>query len=297
MESALLIASRLKLLELLTAPSDYREVAAQLGLRPHRLRALLDVLTLEGTLRRTQTSKQIRYESTGVVPNVDVEPAQWWKPLVESFTRDRALELGDGDGTAEQRFCEHLGRIGHATAASLWKELGTSQHLLDIGGGDGVYTETFLQGDQRSRATLVEKPQVIPIAANRLTSWGDRVELISADARDIEFEPVHTTVLLANLLHLCGPSEAAKLIEKAAAGLAPDGKLVVVEVELDEDRAGPPTGVYFSFNMAVYTDAGRVYTPSTMTEWLRDVGLKDAVVHSLEDHAETVVLTGRRQPE
>lgn len=295
LESALLIAERLRLLELLAVPSDALDVAAQLGLRPHRLRALLDVLTLEGFLDRTQTDQHTCYVHTGRAPNANAVTAQWWEAVVESFIHDRPVESAQSDDTAAaQRFCGHLGRIGQSTATALWRKLGRTKHLLDIGGGDGVYTETFLLGCSESRVTLVEKPPVIPVAKNRLAARRQHVEFVAADARDAVFEPVHDTVLLANLLHLYGPTEAALLVENAAAGLAPNGLMVVVEVEIDEDRSGPPTGVYFSFNMAVYTDGGRVHTPTSISEWLRAVGLKRVGVRVLDDHDETIVITGRK---
>ena len=80
-------------------------------------------------------------------------------------------------------------------------------------------------------------------------------------------------VLLANVLHLLGEAECRAILRKAAAALRPGGLLVVKDLKIDPDRSGPPEGILFALNMALFTLEGDVHDPEAIAGWLREAGL------------------------
>jgi hypothetical protein len=89
--------------------------------------------------------------------------------------------------------------------------------------------------------------------------------------------------LLANVLHLHGPAAGARLVARLAAALDGGGLLVVKDLAIAEDRSGPPAGVLFALNMALYTDEGDVHPPSLIARWMREAGLGEPAVEALAD--------------
>ena len=249
-------------------------IAAQLGVGAHRLRLLLDVLVALGAMARDGD-----VYSPGVIPPRSEVVRDGWGRLAEVIRTDRPLPLEHGRG-----YHDHLARAGAAAARELAPLL-AGESLLDLGGGAGTYTEAYLDAFPRSRATLVDAPEVIALAAERLARFGDRVTLVAGDARD--GHPPHATVLLANVLHLHGEEVCAAICASARRA---GGRVVVKDLRVDEDRRGPLEGLLFALGMGVYTDGGDVYRASTIRGWLGD-----ASEHRLQtsDH---LVLVAERSP-
>ena len=243
------------------------EIAAQLGVRPHRLRILLDVLVATGAMRRDGEVY------AGAAPPLATEVTRdGWGRIAEVIRSDRPLPLEQGRG-----YHDHLVAAGGAAARELASHL-EGESLLDLGGGAGTYTEAFLDAHPTARATLVDAPEVIALARDRLARFGDRVALVAGDARDDH--PRHAIVLLANVLHLHDEATCAAIV---AAARHAGGQVVIKDLRVDEDRRGPLEGLLFALGMAIYTDGGDVYRASTIRGWL--TGL-DVVERRLEasDH-------------
>lgn len=172
--------------------------------------------------------------------------------------------------------------------------------LLDLGGGAGTYAAAFLDAHPDAGATIVDFADAIAIARDHLARFGDRVTFIEGDARLIdiggalEIGGAFDIVVLANLLHLHGPSACAELCAVAARAVRPGGLVLVKDLRIDDDRSGPIEGLLFALNMAVYTDAGDVYTAAQIGQWLRDAGLDDIAEHSLAVAPDAFVIAGRR---
>jgi hypothetical protein len=166
--------------------------------------------------------------------------------------------------------------------------------ILDLGGGAGTYAAAFLDASLDARATIVDFADAIAIARDHLARFGDRVTFIEGDARVVDVGRDYDIVVLANLLHLHGPSACTELCAVAARAVRRGGLVLVKDLRLDDDRTGPIEGLLFALNMAVYTDAGDVYTAAQIGAWLRDAGLDDIAAHRLEIAPDAFVIAGRR---
>ena len=229
-----------------------------------RMRALLRVLDVLGP--------------SGAIPTV---PAEGWGRLAEVIRSDRPLVI---DPVHEHAYQRHLLTASAPAARELVERLPawlgrTPRSLIDLGGGAGAYTAAFLEAFPDATATLVDIPAVAELARAELVRFGSRVRVIAGDAREATGD--HDIALLANVLHLHGPDTCRELCAAAARA----GELVVVK-DLDP---GTVQGKFFALGMAIYTEAGDVYSAREIGAWLTD-----PLEHQLEATPDGIVVSGRR---
>ena len=291
-------------------PWSAGELARELGLpEEHRLLALLDVLALEGIASREGESFSLRHLPAGAAA---LEPAGWGL-LDQVLRRGQPLDepgvAGEGDPEALRRFHEHLRNAGREPALELADELarrssrpaptaeagGPQPLLLDLGAGAGVYAQAWLERNPRARAALIDRPAVLERAAGALRDAGvlERAELLSRELLDAAPWPACDAALLANLLHLFGPDDARALVARAARAVRPGGAVVIKDLRLDDDRRGPPEGLFFSLNMGLFTQSGRVHTDAALRSFLAGAALEEIELTTLRCSPESRVAIGR----
>ena len=264
-------------------PISVDAIAARAGLTTagsrRRLRALVDVLAAIGALR--------------VAPPRPVVARAGWGLMADVIRADRPLAPEGGD--VELRYQLHLARTGAPAARELVPLLGERPaSLLDCGGGAGTYTAAFLDAHSHATATLVDFHDVIALARTHLADFGARVRFVNGDASAVGGSASHDVVLLSNLLHLHGPAHGVRLCEAAARAVTPDGVVVIKDLRIDDDRAGPLPGLLFALNMAIYTGEGDVYPVSQLRAWLTAAGLGQIEERTLPAAPDSVVLLARR---
>ena len=233
-------------------PGTAEEVARRLDLpNPRRLRPLLDVLALEGI-----TAPPARLPSL---------PRQGWGLLAEVIRRDRPLPE---EGAQLAAFHEHLRTAGEGPARELMEALrarSVQGPLLDLGGGTGAYTRAFLEVIGGA-ATLLDREPVLELArrssgdARAGAPWPAQVTLLPGDLLNGDLPGGQGLVLLANVLHLYGPHDCARIVERARRA----GAVLAVK-DLD---AASVSGTYFALNMALFTEAGDVHPLASLRSWI-----------------------------
>lgn len=291
--AALLAGLELGLFPCLTHPMTCEELSFTiLGSHSRRLRALLDALVIEGYLHRQDG---FNYGIAHVPDSKPALPKSGWGRLAEVILTNEPLQDMDGAGDAmemQARLHFHLFETGYPAAQWLWERAGIpSGHLLDVGSGAGAYAAAFLDRYEAGAATLVDRCHVLELARKRLRRYAKRVRFQRRDAFEKK-EGRYDVALLANLLHLYGPQECEELIAAAASALRPGGRLLVKDVWINQDRTAPPVAVYFALNMALYTQAGDVYTKDEVCGWIRAAGLRD--LHTVNDSRSLVIIASKR---
>ena len=71
------------------------------------------------------------------------------------------------------------------------------------GGGTGIYTFSLLQKNPSLRGVVLDRPEVLKIAAEMATAYGvaDRLELVGGDMFVDQLPQNCEVILLSNVLH------------------------------------------------------------------------------------------------
>ncbi|MSP93133.1 MAG: methyltransferase domain-containing protein [Myxococcales bacterium] len=273
----------------------------QQTIAPHRREALLRVLALGGHARRAESGG---WEAgTPPVP-IDV-PRSGWGCIADVFRSGVPLLQGPvpGDpGTDKLRrgYHDHLWEQAREPAAELAASLiGVGREgarMLDLGAGAGAWTDACLRADPVTCVTVVDCPPVLDLARDRLAGWGERVSFDAADVCTRQPGAGADIVLLAHVLHLYAPDDAAGIVALAAQAVLPGGRLVVVEMDLDDNAMGPAASVLFDLDLALHTDCGRVHCAADVAQWVRRAGLVPGHAGRLASAPEVAVVHGLRVP-
>ncbi len=145
--------------------------------------------------------------------------------------------------------------------------------LLDVGGGSGIYSIAWLRRHPELRAIVWDRPEVLKVAREMAEQYGvaDRLECMSGDMF-VDPVPAADVVLLSNILHDWDEPECRTLVERCAAALPSDGRLLIHDVLLNDDHSGPLPIALYSAALFTLTE-GRAYSAREFQTWLTDVGL------------------------
>lgn len=149
-----------------------------------------------------------------------------------------------------------------------------TSHLLDIGGGTGIYSIALLQANPHLKATVFDRPEVLKVAAEMSDQYGvnDRMRLMPGDMFADEFPTDSDAILLSNILHDWDVPQCRTLVARCAAALPSGGRLLIHDVFLNDQLDGPLPIALYSAALFTLTE-GRAYSAAEMRAWLEDAGL------------------------
>ena len=149
-------------------------------------------------------------------------------------------------------------------------------HILDIGGGSGVWSIALLEADATNRATVVDLPSVTQVTRDTYARHGlsERLTILPGDMEVMPLpEEAFDMVLLANVCHTQGEPLVKALINKCARALKPQGRLVIVDFIPDNERAHAGWPLLFAVNLLVSSEEGQVYTQAQYKTWCEAANL------------------------
>lgn len=159
-------------------------------------------------------------------------------------------------------------------------DLSKAKHLLDVGGGTGIYSIALLQQNPHLKATVFDRPQVLKIAAEMAERYGvtDRLTLTPGDMFTGTLPPADT-ILLSNVLHDWDVPECRKLVDRCSTALPSAGQLLIHDVFLNDDLDGPLPIALYSAALFVETE-GRAYSAGEYRSWTTSAGLNHVGEHA-----------------
>ncbi|QDV22389.1 class I SAM-dependent methyltransferase [Aureliella helgolandensis] len=121
-------------------------------------------------------------------------------------------------------------------------DLSTATHLLDIGGGHGLYTLALLEKHPQLSATIVDRQPPLAVAQEYAQAAGlsERVEFVYGDIHTFTASRAFDTVLLANILHDYNASDAERLVQHYARQLSNNGRAIILDAFLNSVPPGSP---------------------------------------------------------
>jgi predicted O-methyltransferase YrrM len=291
MESRILLSgAELNLFTLLaSSPLSAEELASRTGANIRGLTILLDALAAMELLVKQEgkyscppaISSLLAENSSGsILPMVHHMGHVWqrWSNLTERV-KGREVPAKPAESQEANQTIAFIGAM-HAIGAKLAPGIvaavnpGAAGHLLDVGGASGTYTLAFLRTVPGMRATLFDKPEVIPIARTRLGEAGvlDRVTLVGGDFYRDEFPPGPDLAFISAIIHQNSREENLDLYRKVFRALVAGGRVIIRDHIMEPGRTRPRDGAIFAVNMLVATRGGKTYTFEEIRSGLAQAG-------------------------
>jgi len=152
------------------------------------------------------------------------------------------------------------------------------KHLLDVGGGTGIYSIALLQKHPQLQATILDGPEVLKVTTEMAAAYGvaDRLTCLPGDMFK-DALPSCDAVLLSNVLHDWDIPQCRELLRRSAAALPSGGKLLIHEIFLADTLDGPLPIALYSAALFTLTE-GRAYSAAEYRAWLTECSLTSAKV-------------------
>ena len=309
MESRILLtAAELNLFTpLAERPHTAEQLSGRLGCDTRALAILLDALAAMGLIEKrdgaylTPTAAAAflsRENPQSVIPMI-LHAAHLWEswsdltPVVRATGPSRAPASSARDAEELSAFIGAMHVVGLPLAEKIVAAMGPgpARDLLDVGGASGTYTIAFLKAAPGAKATLFDRPEVIPMARARLAESGllDRVRLAVGDFYRDELPVGHDLALLSAIIHQNSPQENRELFGKVFRALVPGGRIVIRDHIMEPDRTAPRDGAIFAVNMLVNTRGGSTYTFEEVREWLEGAGFANVRCLQKGEHMDSLV--------
>jgi precorrin-6B methylase 2 len=207
------------------------------------------------------------------------------KPWAESMLDETFAE--EFTGTMD---CRGM-YAGPAMAAGL--DLKRHRHLLDIGGGSGIYSCCIAAAHPHMRATVFDRAPVDRVTRNSVAKRGfaERVDVAAGDMFEGALPAGYDVHLFSNALHDWAIPTVKQLVCKSFAALPPGGLIVVHDRHLNREKTGPLPIVAHSVFLMAGTE-GRYYSLGEMESFLGGAGFGELTYR--ETVADYSVITARK---
>ena len=194
-------------------------------------------------------------------------PVAHGAPMFKWFPEHRA----EGE-IFHQAMTAYSGALGHAVLASY--DFSRFGRIADIGGGHGMLLSMILGKTSGATGIVFDLPEVVHGAAPTLQKAGisSRCDVVGGDF----FEGVPAgfdAYVMKHIIHDWSDERAATILRHCAAGLNPNGRVLLVEMVVPP--AGTPSfGKILDLEMLVMTEGGRERTEAEFGALFASAGLK-----------------------
>jgi SAM-dependent methyltransferase len=289
------------------------------GVPVHRMKTLIAALVSTGVLVREDGSlANAPATETYLVPGAPAYFGDYYRFQIggQIYGMMEHLDaglIGDEEGLAHHRMsgwladpkqaenfsrAQHAGSLGPAIMLAKKLDLGWAESLLDVAGGTGAYSIAFCRRNPKLKATIVDFPTVIGVAARYVdeAEMTERITLVSGDAREIKWPERQDAVLMSYLLSAVDGAEIAPLLVHAHAALKPGGLLVLHDFMLDETRSGPSSAALFFLSYLAHQPDATSFTAGDLASLVREAGFV-GIEHAVMIPEITMMVTARKRAE
>lgn len=121
---------------------------------------------------------------------------------------------------------------------------------------------------------MFELPGACAVARQRLAREAEvaRVTVVEGDFFKDPLPGDHDVLIVANTIHVLSAPHNVELLKKMRADAAAGARLLLVDLWLDETRAGPQPAPLMSGEFLVVSGEGQAYSEADADEWLALTG-------------------------
>lgn len=164
--------------------------------------------------------------------------------------------------------------------------------ILDVGGGSGIFSATWLGLNPTAQSTQLDWTAVNEIARGLITEHGvaDRFSCIDGDLHTTDFGVARFDIAVySHIAHQEGPEDNKAVFAKLRRALKPGGTVLVNDFVVDDERSGPPFPLIFAATMLLQSKQGTTWRVSDYRDWLTAAGFGDISVHPTPTPATLIV--------
>jgi trans-aconitate methyltransferase len=165
--------------------------------------------------------------------------------------------------------------FGQKLAQALSPHIQNHSHVLDVGGGSGIYSSTLVAAHPHLTATVLEQSPVDAIVLKEVERHGlsDRVSVAPANMFTDAWPEGADVILFSNLLHDWDIPDVRFLVQKAHSHLPQGGLLVIHGAFINEDKSGPLAVAEYSALLMNITQ-GKCYSIKEYVSILDELGFE-----------------------
>ena len=154
-------------------------------------------------------------------------------------------------------------------------DLRRHRHLLDVGGGDGVFLAEAARRAPELQLTLFDLPAVAARAEERLAAAGlaGRARAVGGDMKTVTLPAGADVITLIRVIHDHDDEGAATILRAVHRALPPGGTLLLGEPMAGTPGAEPVGDAYFAFYLLAL-GSGQARSPAQLATMLRAAGFK-----------------------
>jgi SAM-dependent methyltransferase len=173
-------------------------------------------------------------------------------------------------------------------------DLSRIKSILDVGGGSGAFSMEFVSRKHEVEATVFDLPNVVPITEKFIDKEGftNKIKTHSGDYTVDDLPVGFDLVFLSAIIHSNPLEVNQNLVKKCFNSLNANGKIVIQDWIMNNDRTQPAGGAIFAINMLVGTEAGDCFTEQEVTEMLTTAGFKN--ISRIEFESGSSQMTGQK---
>lgn len=156
-------------------------------------------------------------------------------------------------------------------------DLSEIKFVLDIGGGSGAYSMEFVSRKPEIKATVFDLPNVVPITKKFLEKEGfsHNIKIHTGDYTTDTLPAGFDLAFLSAVIHSNSLEVNQDLVKKCFDALNSNGRIVIQDWIMNNDRTLPLSGAVFAINMLVGTESGDCFTEQEVIEMLDVAGFKN----------------------
>lgn len=253
-------------------------------------KVLLDTLVTMGLLEKEGENFSISKVMSLLKGNYKNLSDEYWAHLPTllktgaPFKKMDAVENSEREYQVQVKSLEWMMTPCAELMVTKLKENEKAHNVLDVGAGSGVWSFHFLYANSKATCTLADWPAVLKVAKDTATKKNilDRVNFIEGNFHQTDFGSARFDyATLGNVTHIQTPDENKAIFKKIYDVLLPGGKLIILDA-YGKAPEGELARALYQMGLTIRTVQGRVYGPSELEPWLKEVGFSSFEFQSLE---------------
>jgi ubiquinone/menaquinone biosynthesis C-methylase UbiE len=164
--------------------------------------------------------------------------------------------------------------------------------VLDLACGSAIWSISVAEADQYAHVTAVDFPRVLEMTREFLKRhrMETRFDFRAGDLKSVDLGAGrYDLAILGNIVHSEGERSSRNLLRRVYKALAPEGRIVILDMIPNNERTSPAFPLIFALNMLVGTTDGGTYTFAEYDHWLTEAGFQRVETRDIGYHSPMII--------